>query len=98
MALPSASFNNTPQPPRNASADADARAPYASGSATRMDREAGVHNVAAQHTSSTSGKSAIGAPFIGEDHQWTSTPGKQSAAKVAGTPGFPGNSFEYPNA
>jgi len=76
MALTRGSFQDNQ--PRNPSADADAAAPYASGSANRVDRESGVSNVAAQHTSSSSGESAIGDPFI-ESKPWTSTPAKQNA-------------------
>lgn len=91
MAITTGSFAPEPDP----RADADARAPYVDGSATRMKREAGITSVASDHTSSTSGESAIGAAFIGETHQWTKTPGKQASAAINGQgSGFPGLAHE----
>jgi len=81
------------EPQRNPRADAAAAAVYAGNDATRMHREAGTAAVAAAHTSSTSGESAIGAAFIDG-----STLGKptRTAGKAAGVAinnqasGFPG--------
>jgi len=83
------------EPPRNANADAAAAAVYgnpARPDATREPRMAGISGVAAAHTSSTSGESAIGAPCIGgESHQWTRTAGKQAGATINNQgSGFPG--------
>jgi hypothetical protein len=91
MALTTAAFDDDPQPPRNLRADDAAQAPYASGSATRMDREAGSANVASQYTSSDWGASAIGQAFCDGDHQWTGTAGKQAGATINNQgSGFPG--------
>jgi hypothetical protein len=96
MALTNASFQDNPQP-RDSVADRDAAANSFEG--TRMDRMGNVSQVAQQHTTGSSGESAIGAAFLQDNgdaaHNWTATPDKQAAAKVAGTPGFPGDTFNY---
>jgi hypothetical protein len=92
MALTRSSFgDNRSQPPRASANDAAAQAVYADNDATRMHRMSDTAAVAAAHTTGPASNAAIGAPFIGEDHQWSRTPGKQAAGSVPGTPGFPGD-------
>lgn len=67
MALTKGSISGDSQPPRAPAADA--AAVYAGNDATRIHREAGTAAVAAAHTTGSAGESAIGAPFIGEDHK-----------------------------
>ena len=95
MALTSSSFQDAPQPPRSPADNAAAQAVYgnpARPDATREPRMQGISDVAAAHTSSNSGESAIDAGFLSGDHQWTKSAGVRDAgASVPGTPGFPGD-------
>lgn len=63
--------------------------------ATREPRMQGIADVAAAHTSSNSGESALDSGFITGDHTWTKTAGKQ-AGSIKGDSGFPGLYGPYP--
>lgn len=57
---------------------------------TRMNREANTAAVAAAHTTGT-GAERVADGFIGEDHQWSKTAGKQAGAAINNQgSGFPG--------
>jgi hypothetical protein len=98
MALTTSSFQDS-QPP-NPRADADASRVYGAPGdlpdATRMHREAGISNVAAQHTTGSAGESAIadGSFTLGE----AKTLGGVKNIGAPGSPGFPGlTGTSYPD-
>lgn len=76
-----------------------AKAVYADGSATRMDRMEGVAADAASATTGSGTDAAYGEAFIDGDTAkgWTKTPHKSgNVATVEGDSGFPGLSGPYP--
>ncbi|MGV0068571.1 hypothetical protein ACRU44_12650 [Mycobacterium colombiense] len=91
MAITSSSFGPQDMPP-DPRATNSAAAVYGDHEAIREDRMHGIAAVAADHTSSTSGQSAIDGGFITGDHQWQKTAGKPASVSInnqgSGFPGF----------
>jgi hypothetical protein len=74
----------------------DAEAVYASGSATRMAREAGEGNVADRHTTGSGANAGIGSAFIDGSTLGEATKAGGPAASINGDSGFPGLYGPYP--